>query len=118
MAMDDTNFSEASSPSNNLYNSTTEVMDDKKPESPVQYAFLALSPEEAEQRLRELAQPYTAEFASIHSVTLQPCSAYRSQDRHVVKQLDVHGQLWTFTGVFDGRFTFVWVLYFSLRAKQ
>lgn len=76
---------------------------DEQSETSSQYTFVPLSSEEMEQRLEELAQPQTATFADIHSVTLQPCLGYKSQDRHVVRQLDVHGQLWTFTGVFDGR---------------
>lgn len=35
-------------------------------------------------------------------VTFQPCVYARSQDRHVVKRLDVHGRAWTLTAVFDG----------------
>lgn len=85
---------------------TVEVMDDEEQHTPEQYTFAVLTPDEVTQRLKELARPETAEFAEIHSVTLQPCRDYNSQDRHVVQQLRVHDQLWTFTGVFDGGFAF------------
>ncbi|KAJ7611692.1 phosphatase 2C-like domain-containing protein [Roridomyces roridus] len=35
-------------------------------------------------------------------VNFQPSPAAITQDRYVLKQLNVHGQLWTLTGVFDG----------------
>ncbi|KAL0947668.1 hypothetical protein HGRIS_013756 [Hohenbuehelia grisea] len=36
------------------------------------------------------------------SLNFQPCPRTRTQDRYVVRQLNVHGRTWTFTGVFDG----------------
>lgn len=35
-------------------------------------------------------------------ITFQPCAYMRTQDRYVVKALDVHGQQWTLAAVFDG----------------
>ncbi|EAU81984.2 hypothetical protein CC1G_09170 [Coprinopsis cinerea okayama7 len=43
-----------------------------------------------------------ARVALVDSINFQPCRNLRTQDRYVVTQLDVHGELWTFTGVFDG----------------
>jgi hypothetical protein len=37
------------------------------------------------------------------TVSFQPRLDARSQDRLVVKQLDIHGQPWTLTAVFDGK---------------
>ena len=39
---------------------------------------------------------------SAHGVNFQPCHVYSTQDRYTVQQLNVHGRVWTFTGVFDG----------------
>lgn len=94
---------------------TADATDDEEQHTPEQYAdFVVLTPDEVTQRLKELARPETAKFAEIHSVTLQPCRSYSSQDRHVVQQLRVHDQLWTFTGVFDGGFTILTVYSDSL----
>lgn len=38
----------------------------------------------------------------VDSINFQPCRTLKTQDRYVVTQLDVHGELWTLTGVFDG----------------
>ncbi|KIY48191.1 protein serine/threonine phosphatase 2C [Fistulina hepatica ATCC 64428] len=55
--------------------------------------------------LRLLAKPQSKMFESgihVDSVNFQPAPGSRTQDRYVVKQIDVHGRSWTFTGVFDG----------------
>ena len=39
---------------------------------------------------------------SAYGVNFQPCHVYSTQDRYTVQQLNVHGRVWTFTGVFDG----------------
>lgn len=36
------------------------------------------------------------------SLNFQPCPGSKTQDRYVVQQLDIHGKIWTLTGVFDG----------------
>lgn len=38
----------------------------------------------------------------VDSVNLQPCKTLKTQDRYVVTQLEVHGEMWSLTGVFDG----------------
>ena len=55
-----------------------------------------------------LAKPQSTVFDSNHpywradSVNFQPSPHSKTQDRYVVTQLDIHGRMWTFTGVFDG----------------
>ena len=56
--------------------------------------------------LRVLARPHSLSLGTqgnfkADSVNFQP-SPVATQDRYVVTQLEVHGRLWTFTGVFDG----------------
>lgn len=36
------------------------------------------------------------------AINFQPCLNTRTQDRHVMQLLEVHGRTWTLTGVFDG----------------
>lgn len=61
-----------------------------------------------------------AAFAKPQSVLLDPIRGYRAdainfqpslntrtQDRYVVTQLDIHGRIWTLTGVFDGESCFL-----------
>jgi pyruvate dehydrogenase phosphatase len=36
------------------------------------------------------------------AINFQPCLTTRTQDRHVMQLLEVHGRIWTLTGVFDG----------------
>jgi pyruvate dehydrogenase phosphatase len=43
----------------------------------------------------------------VDSVNFQPCKTLKTQDRYVVTQLEVHGEMWTLTGVFDGRYLFL-----------
>ena len=58
-----------------------------------------------------LAKPQSTTFDSGHpywradSVNFQPSHQTRTQDRYVVTQLNIHGRMWTFTGVFDGAIT-------------
>ncbi|KAH9170805.1 protein serine/threonine phosphatase 2C [Lactarius sanguifluus] len=61
-------------------------------DSPLRCAFEPLSEKDLAQRLTTLAKPERTVRVS----------ATAQQDRFVVRQLDVHGQKWTFTGVFDG----------------
>ncbi|KAI0263731.1 phosphatase 2C-like domain-containing protein [Gloeopeniophorella convolvens] len=76
-------------------------------DAPLCCAFVPLSENDIAARLSALAQPQRTVFDSprgyrADSIAFQPCEQYNSQDRLVVQQLDVHGQQWTFTGVFDG----------------
>ncbi|KAI0042841.1 protein serine/threonine phosphatase 2C [Auriscalpium vulgare] len=79
---------------------------DRPDDSPIRCAFVPLSDADVSANLRALAHPQRTVFDStaghrVDSVSFQPCVGYHTQDRHVVQQLDVHGQKWTFTGVFD-----------------
>ena len=38
----------------------------------------------------------------VDAINFQPCLKARTQDRYIVTQLDIHGRIWTLTGVFDG----------------
>jgi pyruvate dehydrogenase phosphatase len=80
-------------------------------DSPLRCAFVPLSETDLVQRLTALAKPERTVFDATRghladAVAFQPCMRYNSQDRFVVRQLDVHGKKWTFTGVFDG--TLLW----------
>lgn len=80
-------------------------------DSPLRCAFEPLSEKDLSQRLTTLAKPERTVFDAARgrladAIAFQPCLRYSSQDRFVVQQLEVHGQRWTFTGVFDG--TFIW----------
>ncbi|TFY81596.1 hypothetical protein EWM64_g2413 [Hericium alpestre] len=73
----------------------------------VKRAFVSLSDFEVQSRLRASSRPESTVFdpawgRKADSATFQPCEHYHSQDRYVVRQLDVYGEKWTFTGVFDG----------------
>ncbi|KII89392.1 hypothetical protein PLICRDRAFT_91766 [Plicaturopsis crispa FD-325 SS-3] len=57
--------------------------------------------------LAALAKPQSTTFDSAQahkadSINFQPCHVSRTQDRYVVQQLNIHGRMWTLTGVFDG----------------
>ena len=61
--------------------------------------------------LRVSAKPQTAPLGDggayrADSVNFQPCPTSRTQDRYVVRELEVKGKRWSFTGVFDGKFWF------------
>ncbi|KAI0291425.1 phosphatase 2C-like domain-containing protein [Russula brevipes] len=76
-------------------------------DSPLRCAFVPLSEHDIAQRLAALAKPERTVFDAARgrladAVAFQPCTRYNSQDRFVVRQIDVHGKKWTFTGVFDG----------------
>ena len=79
-------------------------------DSPLRCAFGPLSEKDVTQRLSALERPERTVFDTARgrladSVTFQPCLGSSSQDHFVVKQLEVQGQRWTFTGVFNGAFT-------------
>ena len=76
-------------------------------DSPLRCAFVPLSENDLSRRLATLANPKRTVFDAergylADTIAFQPCLRYNSQDRFVVRQLDIHGQKWTFTGVFDG----------------
>jgi pyruvate dehydrogenase phosphatase len=80
-------------------------------DSPLRCAFVPLSEADLTQRLKALAKPERTVFDATRghladAVAFQPCTRHNSQDRFVVRQLDVHGKNWIFTGVFDG--TLLW----------
>ncbi|KIY68778.1 protein serine/threonine phosphatase 2C [Cylindrobasidium torrendii FP15055 ss-10] len=66
--------------------------------------FQVLDEEETAKELRALAKPQSAvlDGRRVDSLNFQPSPTYRTQDRYVVRTVDVGGRLWTLTGVFDG----------------
>ena len=67
--------------------------------------YRILAETELTRELELTAKPLTFPLCSrysAHGVNFQPCHLYSTQDRYTVKQLNVHGRVWTFTGVFDG----------------
>lgn len=64
-----------------------------------------LAEAELTRELELMAKPLSFSIGSRYSaygVNFQPCHVYSTQDRYTVQQLNVHGRVWTFTGVFDG----------------
>ena len=67
--------------------------------------YRILSEAELTRELEFTARPLSFSLNSryfAHGVNFQPCSVYSTQDRYTVQKLNVHGRVWTFTGVFDG----------------
>ncbi|KAF9533622.1 phosphatase 2C-like domain-containing protein [Crepidotus variabilis] len=68
--------------------------------------YQVLEEQELWRELRVLARPQSRPLSSgkykADSVNFQPSPTTKTQDRYVVTELNVHGRLWTFTGVFDG----------------
>jgi pyruvate dehydrogenase phosphatase len=88
-------------------------------DSPLRCTFEPLSEHDVVKRLAALAKPERTVFDAAHgrladAVAFQPCTRYKSQDRFVVRQIDVHGTKWTFTAVFDGAS----LLFFRLRVDN
>jgi pyruvate dehydrogenase phosphatase len=59
--------------------------------------------------LRELHAVGNARSTDLHDgqakadwINFQPCSQARSQDRAVIREINVHGKKWIVAGVFDG----------------
>lgn len=70
-------------------------------------AYKVLSEPDIWRELRVQARPQTIQFDAKHgwradSINFQPSPSTRTQDRYVLKQLQIHGRLWSLTGVFDG----------------
>jgi pyruvate dehydrogenase phosphatase len=74
-------------------------------------SYQVLSEKELWRELRILAKPQSLKLDPegryrADSINFQPSPTTKTQDRYVVTQLEVHGRLWTFTGVFDGTYCF------------
>ena len=73
-------------------------------------SYHVLSEKDLWRELRILAKPQSIHFHpegryKADSINFQPSPTTKTQDRYVVTQLEVHGRLWSFTGVFDGMYS-------------
>jgi pyruvate dehydrogenase phosphatase len=74
-------------------------------------SYQVLNEKDLWRELRILAKPQSLKLDpegryKADSINFQPSPTTKTQDRYVVTQLEVHGRLWTFTGVFDGMYSF------------
>jgi pyruvate dehydrogenase phosphatase len=70
-------------------------------------SYQVLNDSEIWTELTHLARPQTVQLGTLRRadcINFQPCPRARTQDRYIVRQLNVHGRLWSLTGVFDGVF--------------
>lgn len=70
-------------------------------------AYYFLGDAEIWEGFRRLADPSSVIFNQQNgwradAVNFQPAPAANTQDRYVLRQLNIYGRLWTLTGVFDG----------------
>lgn len=70
-------------------------------------AYYLLDEAEIWDEFQRLADPSSIVFSPekgwrADAVNFQPSLAAITQDRYVLRQLSVHGRLWSLTGVFDG----------------
>ncbi|KAJ6552557.1 phosphatase 2C-like domain-containing protein [Mycena sp. CBHHK59/15] len=70
-------------------------------------AYYLLDEPEIWQAFQGLADPQSVLLDPVHGrrgdvTNFQPSPAALTQDRYVVKQLNIHGRMWVLTGVFDG----------------
>jgi len=70
-------------------------------------SYQVLEDQDVWRELSFLAKPQSVRLnaprgSRADSLNFQPCPRTRTQDRYVVQQLNIHGRLWTLTGVFDG----------------
>ncbi|KAG6888918.1 hypothetical protein C0992_007105, partial [Termitomyces sp. T32_za158] len=70
-------------------------------------SYQVLNEPELWRELRALAKPHSIVFDErrgwrADSINFQPSSNTKTQDRYIVTQLDILGQPWALTGVFDG----------------
>lgn len=67
--------------------------------------YQVLNEDEVYKELQALAKPQSTELAGrrADSLNFQPSLSTRTQDRYVIKALDIGGNQWSLTGVFDGR---------------
>lgn len=82
-------------------------------------SYQVLNEEDIWRELRILAKPQSVQFDTARggradSINFQPSPSTRTQDRYVVKQLNIHGRRWTLTGVFDGTISIFFRRYFGL----
>lgn len=73
-------------------------------------SYQVLNEPELWRELRALAKPQSIVFNErrgwrADSINFQPSSNTKTQDRYIVTQLDILGQPWALTGVFDGKLT-------------
>ena len=69
-------------------------------------SYQVLDDTEIWKELTLLAKPQSVALGThrkVDCINFQPCPRSRTQDRYVVRQLNIHGRLWTLTGVFDGK---------------
>ncbi|XP_006458642.1 hypothetical protein AGABI2DRAFT_200439 [Agaricus bisporus var. bisporus H97] len=69
--------------------------------------YRVLSENEVWRELKELAKPHSVVFNNdrgfrADSINFQPSPKTKTQDRHVVTEINIRGQKWNLTGVFDG----------------
>ncbi|KAJ3836276.1 phosphatase 2C-like domain-containing protein [Lentinula raphanica] len=69
--------------------------------------YVVLEEDEIWRELRFLAKPQSTQFDAsrgwrVDSVNFQPSPTTKTQDRYVVKQLEINGRQWLLSGVFDG----------------
>jgi pyruvate dehydrogenase phosphatase len=72
-------------------------------------AFYLLDEDEIWDEFQRLADPSSLLFSAekgwrADGVNFQPSPIASTQDRYILRQLNVHGRLWGLTGVFDGGF--------------
>lgn len=77
-------------------------------------SYKVLNEKDLWRELRVLAKPQSLKLDpegkyKADSINFQPSPATKTQDRYVVTQLEVHGRLWAFTGVFDGTYNFMFI---------
>ncbi|KAJ6500713.1 phosphatase 2C-like domain-containing protein [Mycena sanguinolenta] len=70
-------------------------------------AFVLLDEAEIWEEFQRIADPSSILFSAENGwradgVNFQPSPMASTQDRYVLRQLNIHGQLWALTGVFDG----------------
>lgn len=69
--------------------------------------YQVLSEKDVCRELKELAKPQSLIFDQekgyrADSINFQPSPKTRTQDRYVVTEINIRGQTWNLTGVFDG----------------
>lgn len=76
-------------------------------------SFTRLETPEAWEKLGQASDPQSMPYGRCgrqwraDAVNFQPFPGTRSQDRYAMQQLDIGGRMWTFTAVFDGKWSFV-----------
>ncbi|KAH7888784.1 phosphatase 2C-like domain-containing protein [Phlebopus sp. FC_14] len=67
------------------------------------WTYHLLEESEIDAKLQRLSSPCSSKF--IDSVTFQPCSEYAdpNEDRYSIEEWDLHGGVWQFTAIYDGK---------------